>query len=82
MVMLNVCVVVVKIWLVIVLACVHFFSATIEPTVDEFGEEDFEDFEENQDKPPNASHLYLLHTLILVLLMQFFNYVLCKVHCF
>jgi hypothetical protein len=46
--MLNVCVVVVKIWLVIVFACVRFFFATIEPTVDEFGEEDFKDFEDNQ----------------------------------
>jgi hypothetical protein len=57
-----------------------FIFAAIESNVDGFDEGDnFEDFEEDQGqatqgKPPKASHLYLLHILILVLFMQVFPF--------
>jgi hypothetical protein len=54
--------------------CIVFIFTMLEPNVDGFDEKgDFEDFEDTRDKPPKASHLYLLHTFILVLLMKVFH---------
>jgi hypothetical protein len=50
-----------------------FSFAMLDSTVDVFKEEEyFEYFEDNQGKPPKASHLYLLHILIPILFMQVF----------
>jgi hypothetical protein len=65
------------------ISCLAFPFTMLDPTVDEFGEDEyFEDFEEDQGQSNQASHLNLLHIFILVLLIHVFKYGLCKMNCF